>query len=64
MKTQMFPKIFSITIFLVLTGLWIPRLALAEWPGDPNVNVPICTASWDQDYPQIASEATEESRMI
>ena len=45
MKTKMFQRIFFIITLLVLTGLWIPQLALVAWPDDPTVNVPICTNS-------------------
>ena len=48
MKSQMFQGRFLITIFVVLAMLWIPQLALAAWPTDPAVNVPICTEAGDQ----------------
>ena len=58
MKTQIFQRIFFITTLLVLTGLWIPRLALAAWPGDPTVNVLICTDPAGQQDPKIASDGS------
>ena len=37
-------------------ALLLPHPATAAWPADPNVNVPLCTATRDQFYPTIASD--------
>ena len=34
----------------------LAEIAFAEWPSDPTVNVPICTAANDQDAPQLVSD--------
>ena len=41
-------------ISLVLSG----RLASADWPGDPTINVPICTNPDYQDYPAIVHDSS------
>ncbi len=57
MKTQMLQRIFFITTLFMLTGLWTPQLA-AAWPGNPNVNVPICTADASPHWPTIVSDGS------
>ena len=62
MKTKMFQRSFLFITLLVLAGLWMPRLALADWPvvtGDSVFSSPvlgdldddgeleIVVASWD-----------------
>jgi hypothetical protein len=47
--------------FLVCAGLLglaflMPRPAAADWPNDPTVNVPLCTAVGDQYYPTSVSD--------
>jgi hypothetical protein len=58
MKAKMFQRRFLVIPLLALAGPWIPQLALAAWPGNPTVNVPICTASGNQEYPQIVSDSS------
>ncbi len=41
---------------LTLTLALFPASALAAWPNDPTVNVPICTAAETQVFPSIASD--------
>jgi hypothetical protein len=42
---------WSILLFNIWTGV-----TFAEWPSDPTVNVPICTAAGDQSDPQLVSD--------
>ena len=42
---------WSILLFAILTGI-----TFAEWPSDPTVNVPICTAGGYQGSPQLVSD--------
>ena len=42
---------WSILLFNILAGI-----TFAEWPSDPTVNVPICTAADDQRHPQLVSD--------
>jgi len=44
--------VFAATALSALT----PRAALATWPFDPNVNVPLCTAAGNQAGPAITSD--------
>lgn len=44
-------SVLVIILFEVLT-----TIAFAEWPSDPTVNVPICTAEDVQCYLQLASD--------
>jgi hypothetical protein len=37
-------------------ALLLPRPTAAAWPADPLVNVPLCTATSDQDYPISVSD--------
>jgi len=39
---------WSILLFNILAGI-----TFAEWPSDPTVNVPICTAEGSQMVPQL-----------
>jgi len=41
---------------LLALALLLPHSASAAWPADPNVNVPLCTATGDQFYPTIVSD--------
>lgn len=41
---------------LGLALLLLPRPALAAWPSDPLVNVPLCTAAGEQYFPVIVSD--------
>lgn len=44
---------------LGLTSLgMVPRAAIAAWPADPLVNVPVCTATGDQQWPASVSDGT------
>ena len=54
----MLKKIFFAILLLILAGLWISRLALAVWPGDPNINVPICAIPEDQDDAKMVSDGS------
>ncbi len=56
MQARMLRRILFVMALIVLVGLWIPQLALAVWPGDPSVNVPICLATDDQTRPAITSD--------
>jgi hypothetical protein len=42
---------WSILLFDILAGI-----TFASWPSDPTVNVPICTAFYDQYSPQLVSD--------
>jgi len=42
---------WSILLFNILA-----EITFAEWPSDPTVNVPICTAANNQYYPQFVSD--------
>ncbi|MBI1929232.1 peptidoglycan DD-metalloendopeptidase family protein [Candidatus Poribacteria bacterium] len=44
-----------VSLFILLFGVWTDR-AFAEWPSDPTVNVPISTAAYNQQYPQLVSD--------
>ncbi|MBI1799059.1 MAG: hypothetical protein HYR73_05180, partial [Candidatus Eisenbacteria bacterium] len=39
-------------------GLSLVRPALAAWPDQPNVNLPVCTAANNQYSPTIVSDGT------
>ena len=41
---------------LLALALLPPRPAAAAWPTDPLVNVPLCTATGDQQFPTIVSD--------
>jgi hypothetical protein len=43
--------ILVVSLFNILAGI-----TFAEWPSDPTVNVPICTAANDQSSPQLVSD--------
>ena len=47
-----------VTLALLAVGLapLLPSTAAAAWPTDPLVNVPLCTATGDQDYPTIVAD--------
>jgi hypothetical protein len=45
-----------IPLVLVSSLVLSPIAAQAAWPADPNVNVPVCTATNYQMYPAIASD--------
>lgn len=47
------PCFVSVLLVVALLG---PRPALAVWPGDPAVNLPICTAAGSQYSPAIVSD--------
>jgi len=57
-KQKVSRKKFLTLTFLVLTCLWIPLLALAIWPDDPTVNVPVCTDLDNQSWPASASDGS------
>jgi hypothetical protein len=45
------------TIAVLVFGLGaLPTAALAVWPHDPNVSLPVCSASGEQQYPRIVSD--------
>jgi len=43
--------------WLLALALLLPPPAAAAWPTNPTVNVPVCTAGGDQDYPTSVSDA-------
>jgi hypothetical protein len=43
--------IFPVGAGLLTLALLLPRSAAAAWPIDPLANVPLCTATSEQDYP-------------
>ena len=45
-----------ICVGLLGLALLLPRPAAAAWPTDPLVNVPLCTATGNKDYPTAASD--------
>ena len=47
----------AILVTLVMLML-VPRAALAAWPSDPTINVPICTAANDQTAPRLVSDGS------
>ena len=47
---------WSIFLFDILAGI-----TFAEWPSDPTVNVPICTAAGDQEGPQLVSDGAGDA---
>ena len=47
---------FVVCAGLLGLALLLPRPAAAAWPTDPLVNVPLCTATGDQDYPTSVSD--------
>jgi hypothetical protein len=54
----MLQRIFLILVLLGLTVLWCYGIALAGWPGNANVNVPICIVPDKQENPTIASDGS------
>ena len=50
---------WSILFFDISAGI-----TFAEWPSDPTVNVPICTAADDQVYPQLVSDGKAELSFV
>jgi hypothetical protein len=44
------------TILVTLSALALPHTAHAAWPHSPGINVPICTATGDQQGPAIAPD--------
>jgi hypothetical protein len=49
-------RLFVAGAGIVALGLARPLPALAAWPSDPLVNVPLCTETGDQTTPAIASD--------
>ena len=43
---------FFVCAGLLALAFLLPRPAAAAWPTNPHVNVPLCTATGDQTYPQ------------
>lgn len=41
---------------LFVLAILSPRLAAGQWPGDPTVNLPICTAESEQSVPKLVSD--------
>jgi hypothetical protein len=50
--------LFFIRAGLLGLALLLPHTAVAAWPTDPSVNVPLCAATGDQDYPSSVSDGT------
>ncbi len=48
-----------VSVLAVIGGLWIPQLAVAAWPGDPTVNVPVCTASNTQAHATMVGDGSD-----
>ncbi|MDI6808207.1 MAG: T9SS type A sorting domain-containing protein [Candidatus Eisenbacteria bacterium] len=44
--------------FLLFSVLLVPHESLAQWPGDPAVNVAVCTATQEQRKPAIVSDGS------
>jgi len=51
-------KVFLVIVILGLMMIWIPQFALAGWPGDPKVNVPISIGSGERALARIASDGS------
>jgi predicted lipoprotein with Yx(FWY)xxD motif len=49
-------RTFVVCAGLLGLALLLPRPAAADWPTDPNVNAPLCTATGEQYSPTIISD--------
>lgn len=56
MRIKMVRCTFLVAFVSVISGLWTTQLALAAWPNDPSVNVPICVESYSQANAAMASD--------
>ena len=49
------PGALLLALLLIMT---LPVAALAGWPNDPNVNLPLCTSAGTQNYPAAIPDGT------
>ena len=49
-------RTFLVWAGLLSLALLLPRFAVADWPTDPSVNVPVCTAVGDQSHSAIVRD--------
>jgi hypothetical protein len=65
MEDKMRSKILLVQVILMVSLFNISAgITYAEWPSDPTVNVPICTAAGNQENPKLASDGAAGGAII